>query len=158
MATIVRMQNQTFPFPSELAALVDESEAARRERDSMLKRWLSQVSPAATNARLEWSEENGDTVVKVSPQLGTKGGLVVDPLSDALRDAPPYVPGSFSLVATLKMRLASGELTLSSLLAAQERVATVLEEGYIEERLVGHCFRHLKEAKALPSPLAPTGF
>ena len=158
MATIVKMQNQTFPIPDDLIALPNESDEAKQQRDSNLKRWLAQISPAATNATLQWGEENGQTVVRVTPKLGTKGSFVVDPLIGLLQDAPQSIPTTWSLVTDLKLLLASGKLTPGLLFSYQERITQALVEASQEERQVSEFYRRLKEAKAVPSPITPMGF
>ena len=49
-------------------------EEAKKQRDSNLKRWLSQVSPAATNATLTWTEESKpdgskETVIRSASEM-----------------------------------------------------------------------------------------
>ncbi len=158
MAAKVKLQGQEFPIPDDLIALPDDSEEAKRQRDNRLKRWLSQVSPAATNATLQWKEENGETIIQVTPQLGTKGGIVVDPVMEALIATPQVVHPVFSLAVELKMRLAARQLDLPSLLRYQSRIDEALSDGHDEERKVEAIYRRLSEVKATASPWVPLGF
>src|SRR5579859_5582433 len=102
MPAKVKLQNQEFEIPEELIALDPKvvaekgEEEAKKQRDSNLKRWLSQVSPAATNATLNWTEESKsdgskETVIRVMPQLGTKGGVVIDALTRNLCAIPQRI-------------------------------------------------------------------
>src|SRR2546430_17526829 len=98
--TVVQLQDQEFESGEkgeELIALDERvvsekgEEEAKRQRDARLKRWLSTMSPAATNATLNWSERtkpdgSKETVVRVTPQLGTKGGYVIDTLIASLNE------------------------------------------------------------------------
>jgi hypothetical protein len=169
----VRLQNQEFEIPQELIALdpgiVAEKgeEEAKKQRDSNLKRWLSQVSPAATNATLQWSEESKpdgskETVIKVTPQLGTKGGYMLDALIANLSTIPSSIPPIIALTFELKMLQLSGQLigkdALPRLLAYQARITEALEQGNSDGRTVGNIARKLRDAQAAPSPWTPIGF
>lgn len=174
--TVVQLQSQEFTLDEkgeELIAL-DESviaekgeEEAKKQRDARLKRWLSQMSPAATNATLNWSERtrsdgSKETVVRVTPQLGTKGGYIIDALTQALDDAPQHLHPTISLAWEVKMLQISGHFTgkeaLPRLLAYQTRIDRALEYGGGEERVIAAIDRRLQEAKPAASPWAPLGF
>ncbi len=165
----VRLQNQEFEIPQDLIALeptiVAEKgeEEAKRQRDSNLKRWLSQVSPAATNATLNWTEESKpdgskETVIRVTPQLGTKGGYVSAALIENLRVIPQSVLPMIALTFELKMLQLTGRLDLGLLLAYQQRINEALEHQGGDERIVSDIARRLRDAKPAPGPWAPIGF
>lgn len=170
MPTEVRLQNQTFPVPDELVVLNPKlvaekgEEAARRERDIALKRWLSQVSPAATNANLSWSERDGPdgskvTVVTVTPQLGTKGGS--GPLSGAVASlvaAPQTIPALYLLAWELKLLQLEGRLDFPRLLAYQPRIQEVLSGSDGDGRAVSDFAHRLRVAPGRPCPVVPLGF
>ncbi len=165
----VRLQNQEFEIPEELIAL-DEGikaskgeEEAKKQRDSNLKRWLSQVSPAATNATLNWSEENKpdgtkETVIRVTPQLGTKGGGVLDSLIENLCAIPQSLDPILALTFELKLLQLNGQLNLPRLLAYQQRINKALENVGSDGYMISTIFRRLQDARSVPSPWAPLGF
>lgn len=167
----VQLQNQTFSIPEELIALdqttlTEKGEAeAKRLRESNLKRWLSQVSPAATNATLEWSEESTadgskETVIKVKPQLGTKGGAVSvsDALIERLSDLPQYVNPLHVLTFELKVLEAQGRLDVPLLQSYEARIRDVLEHTSSSSYLNNGIVYRLTEARAVASPWVPLGF
>lgn len=173
MTAKVKLQNQEFDIPEELIALdpkiVGEKgeEEAKKQRDINLKRWLSQVSPAATNATLNWTEESKsdgskETVIRVTPQLGTKGGVVIDALIENLCAIPQRIHPVIALTFELKLLQLGGQFTgeeaLPRLLAYQARINDALEHEGSDERLIGDIARKLQDAQAAPSPWAPLGF
>ncbi|GHP00680.1 hypothetical protein KSF_107270 [Reticulibacter mediterranei] len=165
----VRLQNQEFEIPSELitldAQIVTEKgeEEAKKQRDSNLKRWLSQVSPAATNATLTWSEDDKpdgskETIIRVTPQLGTKGGVVFDALVERLCALPQRLPEIIALAWELQMLLLTKQLNQERLVGYQRRIIDTLEHEDKSNYIIGDIARRLREAKAVPSPFAPLGF
>ena len=169
----VKLQNQEFDLPEELIVLdkriVNEKgeEEAKKQRDIHLKRWLSLVSPAATNATLNWSLEtkpdgSKETIVRVTPQLGTKGGYVTDSLLASLNAIPQRIHPVIALTFELKMLQISGHFSgqqaLPRLLAYQERIQRALEQESSEEREIGMIAQRLRDAKPAPSPWVPLGF
>jgi hypothetical protein len=165
----VRIQNQSFEIPEDLIAL-DEGvvtskgeEEAKKLRDSNLKRWLSQVSPAATNATLNWSEENKpdgtkQTVIRVTPQLGTKGGIVIDSLTEKLCAIPQSLDPILALTFELKWLQHNEQLDLPRLLAYQQRINEALENVGSDGHIISTILRRLQDAKPVPSAFAPLGF
>jgi len=173
MPAKVKLQNQEFEIPEELIALDPKvvaekgEEEAKKQRDSNLKRWLSQVSPAATNATLNWTEESKsdgskETVIRVMPQLGTKGGVVIDALTRNLCAIPQRIHPVIALTFELKLLQLCGRFTgkeaLPLLLSYQSRINEALEHEGSDERIIGEIARKLQDAKAAPSPWAPLGF
>lgn len=162
----IRLQNQEFEIPEELIALNEGlkaekgEEEAKKQRDANLKRWLSQVSPAATNATLTWSEENKpdgskETIIRVTPQLGTKGSTVIEARLCAI---PQSIHPVIGLTFELKLLQLNGQLDLPRLLAYQERIIDALEHVDSDERTVSTIVRRLQNAKAAPAAFVPLGF
>ncbi|GCE32011.1 hypothetical protein KDA_74950 [Dictyobacter alpinus] len=169
----VKLQNQEFEIPQELTALDERvvaekgEEEAKKQRDINLKRWLSQVSPAATNATLNWSEESKldgskETVIRVTPQLGTKGGREIDALIGDLCAIPQRIHPVMELTFELKLLQISGQFigreALPRLLSYQSRINHALEYENSDERIVSEICRKLQDAQAAPSPWVPLGF
>ena len=176
MSAKVKLQNQEFDIPDDLIALDPAiaaekgEEEAKKQRDNRLKRWLSTVSPAATNATLAWSEEEDKTktdgskvtVIRVTPQLGTKGGGVTETLMANLSAIPQSVHSVIALTVELKMLQLDGRLTglqaLPLLLSYQQRIADALEHEGTDERIIGEVARRMRDARTIPSPWVPVGF
>lgn len=166
----VQTTNQTFPIPEDWVALADDSQEAKLQRDTRVRRLLSSYLPAITNAQLSYSTEGEETIVRVTPQLGTKGreevpapfscgGLHCDlaGVHVVLRDAPAYRPPALLLAWELKWTMLTGQLTFERLLAFQPRIQAVLQDA-AERGLVEHLHERLRDLPALPCPLAPPGF
>lgn len=172
MPAKVKLQNQEFEIPDALIELNPTilaekgEEEAKKERDVRLKRWLSTVSPAATNATLAWSEEGKDdekvTVVRVTPQLGTKGGGMIETLMEKLGAIPQTIHPVIALTIELKMLQLNGQLAglqaLPRLLSYQQRIINALEHEGHDERIIGEVARRLRDAPSTPSPWVPVGF
>jgi len=168
----VKMQNQEFEIPDALCALhptvvAEKGEAeAKRQRDAALKRYLSQVSPAATNATLTWSEEGPEgakqTVVRVAPQLGTKGGVISRAVVDSLARAPQEVPPVLDLAFQLKLLQLNGAFStregVERFLGYQQAIQEALSSSTPFERGIRLIAERLQKAPALPSPWVPVGF
>lgn len=167
----VRLQNQEFPIDDALIALDPKivaeqgEEEAKKQRDSNLKRWLSTVSPAATNATLSWTEESKpdgtkETIVRVTPQLGTKGGS--EALIQRLEAIPQRVHPVMALAFELRILERSGQFTgkeaLSRLLSYQERIEQALDYRDHDQLTVSSIARELRHARPIPSPWVPFGF
>jgi hypothetical protein len=162
----VRLQNQEFEIPDDLIVLNEDLKAekgeaeAKKQRDANLKRWLSQVSPAATNATLNWSEENKsdgtkETVIRVTPQLGTKGSAIIEARLCAI---PQSIHPVIGLTFELKVLQLNGQLDLPHLLAYQQRIIDALENKGHDENIISAIVRRLQDAKAAPAAFAPLGF
>lgn len=171
----VQLQNQKFDVPFDLIALNPEiiqakgEDEAKKVRESNLKRWLSQLSPAATNATLAWSEEDQTdgskkTIIKVTPQLGTKGvGGHADRLHDLLCDLPQEVHPITALTFELKMVQLSGGFTgpqaPQRLFSYQQRINDALDQDQGRTHLQNyHVTTRLRDARPIPSPRVPLGF
>ncbi len=175
MTAKVKTNNQEFPIPDEWVALANDSQEAKNQRDTRLRRALAGYIPAITNAQLSYSTEGDETIVRVTPQLGTKGveepeagqslpsffflsGLRCDlaPVHEALRKAPPYLPPALGLAWQLKWEMLNGRLTFQRLLDVQPRIQQVLEESAGEGR-VEHIHERLKGLPPLKCPAVPIG-
>lgn len=172
----VKTTNQEFPIPAAWVALEDDSQEAKIQRDTRLRRLLSGYIPAITTAQLTYSQEGDETIVRVTPQLGTKGTEAhatdqgVSPLfftsglrcslgnvHQALRDAPAYLPPVLKLAWELKWAMLTGKLTFERLMTYQPEIREVLEERS-ESGLVERIHQRLKDLRPMPSPAAPIGF
>src|SRR5712691_11355052 len=126
----VKTTNQEFTIPDEWVRLSDDSQEAKNQRDTRLRRLLAGYSPAITKAQRSDTTEGEETIARVTPQLGTKGvdgggsgqdlppffllsGLRcdLDPVHQALRDAPAYLPPVLRLAWELKWAMLTGKLT-----------------------------------------------
>lgn len=169
----VRLQNQEFPIDDALIALDPKivaeqgEEEAKKQRDSNLKRWLSTVSPAATNATLSWTEESKpdgtkETIIRVTPQLGTKGGRVSEALIERLGALPQRVHPVIALAFELRVLEMSGQFTgreaLTRLLSYQERIELALDSRNNDQLTVSGIAQELRHARPIPSPWIPPGF
>ena len=171
----VKTNNQEFPIPDEWVALADDSQEAKNQRDTRVRRLLSSYIPAITNAQLSFTTEGDETIVRVTPQLGTKGveelwahlpvpsffyltGLHCDlvPVHEALRAGPPYMPPVLKLAWELKWAMITGNLTFKRLLDYQPQIQRVLEQH--DGGLVEQIHERLKGLPPLSSPAAPIGF
>jgi hypothetical protein len=176
MTAKVKTNNQEFPIPDDWVALADDSQEAKNQRDTRLRRLLASYVPAVTNAQLSYTTEGDETIVRVTPQLGTKGveelsaaqplpsffflsGLHCDlaPVHEALRDAPPHMPPVLKLAWELKWAMITGRLTFQRLLDYQPQIQQVLQR-HGEESLVEHIHERLKGLPSLKSPAVPIGF
>ncbi len=172
----IKTTNQEFPIPAAWVALEDDSQEAKIQRDTRLRRLLSGYIPAITNAQLTYAQEGEETIVRVTPQLGTKGREAhatdqgVSPLfftsglrcslgnvHQALRDAPAYLPPVLKLAWKLKWAMLTGKLTFERLMAYQPEIREALEERS-ESGLVERIHQRLKDLRPTPSPAAPIGF
>ena len=110
---IARLPNQgDFELPDEIVMLAEESTAARERRDTLVRRALAQFAPSALNASLTYTTENGHTVVKVTPKLGTKAlsADVFVGVHEHLRAAPPYLDPALALAWEIRWSQLTGTL------------------------------------------------
>lgn len=170
----VQIQNQKLEVPFDLIALSPEliqakgEEEAKKVRDSNLKRWLSQLSPAATNATLAWSEEDQPdgskkTIIKVTPQLGTKGAGSIDRLHETLCALPQQVHPITSLAFELQLIQLNGGFTGPQaphlLFSYETRINEALDQDQGSTHVRSfHVAERLREARPIPSPRVPLGF
>jgi len=176
MTTKVKTGNQEFEIPDTWVALTEDTEDAKRRRDELLRRKLGGYVPAITNGVISVREEGGDTVVRVTPQVGTKAAagepaenglpaaFYLSPmrtdLTDVLfvlRDAPAYLPPTLKLALELKWLLISGKLTFDRLVAYQPIIREALEERHATS-LVDELHRRLTEVPPPRISYVPLGF
>jgi len=175
MTTKVKTGNQEFDIPDEWVALAEETEDAKRRRDELLRRKLGGYIPAITNGVISVREEDGNTVVRVTQQVGTKAAaeetesclpaaFYLSPMStdltgvlSLLRDAPAYLPPTLKLALELKWLLISGKLTFDRLVAYQPVIREALEERQ-STSLVEELHRRLTEVPPPRISYVPLGF
>ncbi len=165
----VKTSNQEFPIPDEWVALPDESQEARNQRDARIRRSLSTYVPSINNAQLSYTQEGEETIVRVTTQLGTKGGeerlffpassiqCDLSAIHQTLRDAPSSVPPVLILAWELKWLQVTGQLTFKRLLEYQPRIQQVLSERSPYHQ-VEQIHQRLKDLPPASSPFSPLGF
>lgn len=121
---IVRLPNQgDFEIPDELVHLPEETQAARTQRDSLVRHALA-FAPSALNASLTYKEENGRTVVIVTPQLGRKAldGPPFAAFHARLRAAPAYLDPALHLSWEIRWQLLGNRHPVDVLLTYRSRL------------------------------------
>jgi hypothetical protein len=174
MATM-KTTNQEFPIPDEWVVLADESQEAKNQRDTRIRRKLGSYIPALTNGQITYTQEGEEMVVRVTPQLGTKAVMLreqeqlpsffflsrmqcdLEDVHARLRDALAYLPPTLSLAWELKWLQVTGQLTFQRLIDYQPKIRETITANH-DARLVEHIHERLRDLPAISAPAAPLGF
>lgn len=156
---IVRLPNQgDFEIPDDLVRLSEDTQAARERRDSLVRHALSSFAPSVINATLSYREENGRTVVTVTPQLGRKAGGDFAIMHERLRAEPPYLDPALALAWEIRWAQLTGTLhPVDLLLRYRERLGATLEHQQHATRNVSDLCRALRMAEGTLPTSAPLG-
>jgi hypothetical protein len=180
MTTKVKTGNQEFEIPDEWVRLEVDNDEHKKRRDELLRRKLGGLLPSITNGVITVRDENSETVVRVTAQLGTKAlpepgeegevsvvlpaAFYLSPMHTdlsevhrVLREAPPYLPPVFALALRLKWEVIKGKLTFERLLAYQPEIQQVLDE-HTSNSLVEEFHRRLVEVAPPRITVVPLGF
>lgn len=140
---ILTGDGQSFPLEDEIA-----------RDDDLLKSVVKSVSPAYTNPTFRRETKDGELIVHVSKQAGTKGGGALEVLI-----AAPEERGPVEIMRERMDKMARRrELTVDTALKMEREVRDALAAGHDERMLLIHAFNTMALSEQVEADYVPTGF